>query len=107
MKLFAAFTALSLLAGAALAADPEFTVAIKEHRITPEVLEVPANTKFKLIVDNQDPTPEEAESHTMKFEKVIMPNSKATLKVGPLKPGTYEWFGEFNEKTAQAKIVAK
>ena len=40
-----------------------------------------------LLVLNQDPSPEEFESFSLNREKVILGKGKATLFVGPLKPG--------------------
>jgi len=86
---------------------PSFEIVIKNHKFEPPVLEVPANTKIKLIVKNQDPTPEEFESYELNREKVIPGNSQTIIFIGPLDPGTYPFFGEFNQATAQGKIVAK
>jgi hypothetical protein len=47
------------------------------------------------------------ESHSLNREKVIAPNAKATIFVGPLKPGRYPFVGEFHEKTAKGVIVAE
>jgi hypothetical protein len=58
-------------------------------------------------VKNLDPTPEEFESRDLKREKVIPGKGQATIAIGPLKPGTYKFAGEYNEKTAQGQIVAK
>jgi hypothetical protein len=88
-------------------AEDTFTVVFKDHRIVPEELQVPAGQKFTLVVDNQDATPEEFESHSLKREKVVPGKSKVSVKLGPLKPGTYEIFGEYHEATAQGRIVAK
>lgn len=96
------------LCGLALAADaPEFTLAIKNHRFDPTELKVPAEQRVKLIVHNQDNTPEEFESHSLNREKVIPGGAKVTIYIGPLKPGRYTFFGEFNEKTAQGAVVAE
>lgn len=92
---------------AAQAADPEVTLVIKNHRFEPAEVKVPAGQKIKLIVHNQDPTPEEFESHSLNREKVIPGGQKATLFIGPLKPGRYGFFGEYNEKTAQGTVVAE
>jgi hypothetical protein len=70
-------------------------------------LKVPANTKVKLLVENQDATPEEFESHDLNREKVIQGGSRATIYVGPLQPGRYRFFGEFHEATAQGAIIAE
>ncbi len=97
-----------LTSGPALAAEePERTIVIKEHRFHPEVVEVPAGVRVKLIIHNQDATPEEFESHDLRREKLVTAGGKATIWVGPLPKGEYGFFGEFHEKTAQGKLVAK
>lgn len=98
---------LALLSSAALAETPELKILIKDHKFNPDKLEIPAETKVKLVVKNEDPTPEEFESHDFNREKVIPGNSSANIFVGPLKPGEYSFFGEFNPKTAQGKLVVK
>lgn len=100
----------ALLAAAALsagAADKEYALVIREHRFEPAELRVPANQKIKLVVHNQDSTPEEFESHELNREKVIAPGAKANIFVGPLKPGRYPFYGEFNEKTARGVLIAE
>jgi plastocyanin len=105
--LFASLAALALSA-TAVAADPqEFTLTIKDHKFEPAELTVPAGQKVKLKVVNADATPEEFESHELNREKVIPGNTTASVYVGPLKPGEYPFFGEFNPKTAQGKLIAK
>lgn len=84
-----------------------FTLTLKNHRFHPTELEVPAGKKLRLIVKNLDPTAEEFESHDLRLEKVIPGGKEAVLIIRPLKPGTYKFVGEFNEKTAQGRIVAK
>jgi len=89
------------------AEKPEYTIIIKDHKFEPEVLRVPAGVKIKLIVHNQDPTPEEFESFELNREKIIGGGRKATIWIGPLKPGEYPFFGEFNMDTALGKIIAE
>ena len=105
-SLFAVLVTCVLNAAPAVA-EETYLIVIKEHRMNPTELSVPAGQKIKLLVDNQDATPEEFESFTLNREKIIPGNSKATIYIGPLKPGTYEYFGEFNQSTAQGKIIAK
>ncbi|PUA27015.1 MAG: hypothetical protein B0W54_19470 [Cellvibrio sp. 79] len=88
-------------------AAPEFTIEIRDHLFFPSTLVVPANTKVKLIIINKDSTPEEFESYELNREKVIMGGAKAVIFIGPLKPGDYPFFGEFNPKTAQGLIRAQ
>lgn len=96
-----------LFTGGAFAADPEILLVIKNHKFEPAEVKVKAGEKIKLVVHNQDSTPEEFESHSLKREKVIPGGQKATILIGPLKPGRYTFYGEFNEKTAQGAVVAE
>lgn len=98
---------LLLLPLVASAADADYTLVIKEHRFQPAELIIPAGKKIKLLIENKDATPEEFESHSLNREKVIAGNSTATIYIGPLKPGSYPFFGEFNEATAQGTILVK
>jgi hypothetical protein len=88
------------------AAD-DLVLTIKDHKFTPETLEVPAGQKLKIRVVNQDPTPEEFESYELNREKIIAGNSEAVIFINPLKAGTYPFFGEFNMDTAKGQLVAK
>lgn len=101
------FALLSLFSIAAWAADTDVALSIREHRFEPAEVRVPAGQKIKLVVHNQDSTPEEFESHELNREKLIAPGNKATIFVGPLNPGRYRFFGEFNEKTARGVIIAE
>lgn len=86
---------------------PEIKLAIRNHRFVPAELAVPANTKIKLIVVNEDPTPEEFESHELNREKVVTGRGTIPVYVGPLKPGRYPFFGDFHSDTAQGALIAK
>ena len=101
------FVLLSLFSATAWAADTDVALVIREHRFEPAEVRVAAGQKVKLVVHNQDATPEEFESHELNREKVIAPGSKAIIYVGPLSPGRYPFFGEFNEKTARGVIIAE
>ena len=90
--------------GDARAEVPTFTIEIREHLFYPAELVIPADLKVKLIVVNLDPTPEEFESYELNREKVIMGGARATIFLGPLPPGVYPFFGEFNPKTAQGSV---
>jgi len=92
---------------ASAAGAPQFTLVIKDHRFDPAELTVPAGQKIRLIVDNQDPTPEEFESYQLNREKIVPGHGRIVVFVGPLEPGRYEFFGEFNMATARGWLIAK
>lgn len=95
---------------AARAEDAAFEVriAIRNHRFEPAVIDVPADRPLKLIVTNEDATPEEFESIGLKIERIIPPGKTAEFLVKPLRPNRdYKFFGEFHLDTAQGQLVVK
>ena len=88
-------------------ADTKAMVVIKDHLFQPAEIRVPAGERIMLTVENQDATPEEVESGDMKFEKIIPGSSRGIVRFGPLEPGTYPFFGEFNQATAQGKVIVE
>lgn len=86
---------------------PSFTLVMRAGRFLPESIEVPANTKFRLLLKNEGPGAEEFESIELRKEKVLAPGASSFLIFQPLKPGTYKFFGEFHPETAQGRFIAK
>lgn len=89
------------------AAPVEFRVNIRDHLFVPDVIRVPADQKIRLRIINLDTTSEEFKSFELNREKIIAGNSEAVIFIGPLPPGEYPFFGEFNPATAQGKIIAE
>ena len=99
---------LFLASTAAIADDmPTFKLLMKDGRLFPETLEVPANTRFRLEVKNEGPGAAEFESLELKKELVLAPGVTRSLVFFPMKPGTYKFFDEFHAETAQGRIIAK
>jgi hypothetical protein len=103
-----AATGLMLLAGvSARAEESAAQLTIRNHLFEPVELQIPANTKVKLRVRNADPTPEEFESLELRREKVVPGGQEIVIYVGPLAPGSYEFFGDFHPQTARGHLVVK
>ena len=99
--------ALAMLSLPVWAGKPVFELEIREHLFAPSSFVIPADTKIKLLVHNRDATPEEFESYELNREKVILGGRSAVIFIGPLAPGRYPFFGEFNPKTAQGEIIVE
>ena len=99
--------ALATLSPPLWAEDATYTLSIKDHRFTPAEITIPADTRVKLLVKNLDPSAEEFESYELNREKVIAGGKEAIIYIGPVKPGRYPFFGEFNQDTAQGVVIAK
>jgi plastocyanin len=95
------------IALAARAAESEVRLLIKDHRFTPAEVSVPAGQKLRLRVENQDATAEEFESYALNREKIVPPGGTVVLFIGPLKPGRYEFFGDFHPQTARGWLIAQ
>lgn len=100
-------SAILLMPLAAYAEEGVYSLIIRDHRFQPAEISIPAGKKVILMVENQDATPEEFESHSLNREKIIAGNGKATIYIGPLSPGRYTFEGEFNANTAQGSIIAE
>lgn len=108
MRRFFITFGLLLLSGASLADDlPQYTLVIRDHVYQPTELRVPADAKFKLLIENQDATPEEFESTEFSREKIVLPKSTVSVFVGPLKRGNYRFFGDFHQDTAQGRLIVE
>ena len=100
---------IALSAALASAADTpsELALTLDQHRFSPEELRVKANAPFILVITNKDTEDEEFELSSLRIEKVIAGGKTLRLKMPALKPGTYEFIGDFHEKTAKGRIVAE
>ena len=99
-----------LIAGISIncyAGPPVIEIEIRDHLFFPDEITIPADTKVKLLIKNNDPTAEEFESYELNREKIIAGNTQAVIFIGPLPPGVYPFFGEFFPKTALGKIIVE
>ena len=99
--------AILVLGASVQAEEPTYTLLIKNHQFEPTEIQIPAGQKVILTVKNNDPTPEEFESTELRREKVVPGGEQITVYIGPLRPGSYEFFGDFNPTTARGHIVVK
>lgn len=103
-----AAVAMLLVGGSvARADDTVFKLEFRDHRFVPDHLDVPAHAKFKILVKNSDDTADEFESTDLNREKLVAPGQTITVFLGPLDPGTYHFFGDFHQATAQGVLVVK
>ncbi len=100
-------TALSAVVASAADTPPELALTLDQHRFSPEEIRVKANAPFILVITNKDTEDEEFEMSSLRIEKVIAGGKTLRLKMPALKPGTYQFIGDFHEKTARGRIVAE
>lgn len=98
------------LTGAPLANAQDATsvsVALKNHRFVPAELAAPANKPIVIEVSNEDPTPSEFESKTLRVEKVVAGGAKISVQIRALAPGRYRFFDDYHEDTTEGFLVVK
>lgn len=94
------------LNAAAFADTLTVKLAIQNRQFTPQDLTLPAGTKVKLIIHNQDVIPAEFESYDLSREIVVPGHSQVTVYIGPLNPGRYNFFNDFNHAAQGWVVVA-
>jgi Cupredoxin-like domain len=83
------------------------SIALKDHRFVPAELTAPVNKPITIIVGNQDPTPSEFESKSLRVEKVVAGGAKISVQIRALAPGRYRFFDDYHEDTTEGFLVVK
>ncbi len=96
-----------LAAGAPAAELPTYSVVVRDGRIEPATLAVPAGVRLRLAVRNGGTGPCEFESLGLRVEKVLAPGAASTLVLPPLRPGTYLFVDEFHPDGAPLTLIAQ
>lgn len=106
----AGFIAAALVLAPAVAQaeeEPTFRIEFKDGAVSPQLIEVPANTRIRLELANIGLSPIEFESVELRKEKVVAPGTTSILVIRRLDPGEYSFFDDFHLGGPSAKIVAK
>lgn len=101
------FTLFSLAAVGVACADVEIALSYKDKKFDPPEISAPANTAIVIKFRNLDNDAMELESDSLKIEKVVAAGKNVNIKVKAQQPGRYEFFDEYNEKTARGALVVK
>jgi hypothetical protein len=101
-----AFLLLVATALPAFAADPQVMISIKDHKFVPGDVPTPAGVKVELVIKNGQSVNAEFESTVLHREKIVPAGGQISVFVGPLDPGTYEFFDDFNRAT-NGRLVVK
>ena len=108
-SMFITFTLASLAAVGAARAENAIEIALsyKDKKFDPPEISAPADTPIVIKFRNLDREAMELESDTLHIEKVVAAGKDASIKIRAQKPGRYEFFDEYNEKTARGTLVVK
>jgi len=101
-----AVLAAGLMLPALALAGPTAKIAIRNQAFDPDTLTIPAHQRVQVTVSNEDTMPAEFESYDAGFEQVIPGKTSLPVQVGPLDPGTYQFFNEFHPNS-KGKLIVK
>jgi hypothetical protein len=102
-----AFVPFAFAGGAHADNSVEIALSYKDKKFDPPEINAPANTPVVIKFRNLDKEAMELESDSLHIEKVVAAGKDATIKVKGQKAGRYEFFDEYNEKTARGALVVK
>lgn len=89
-------------------AEPvERVIVIRNGHFYPDVVEVPAHQRIRLVIRNEGPGPEEFESTTLAKETVLAEGVTRKLVLAPQNPGEHAFFGEFHLDTAKGRLIVR
>jgi plastocyanin len=98
-------TLLIVCAVPVLAQQAPIAIAVRDHQFVPAEVPVPAGVKVELVLRNEQTVPAEFESTSLHREKVVAPGATASIFIGPLKPGRYDFFDDFHPATRGVVVV--
>ena len=90
----------------AFAQDTTLQITVQNRQFSPAELQAPANKPLVIVIKNNGAKAVEFESVSLRVEKVVAPNSQASVRVRALAPGRYEFFDDFNPAT-RGNLVAQ
>jgi len=71
----------------------------------PSEVPAPAGVKVQLLVKNEQAVTAEFESNSLHREKIVTAGGQIAVFVGPLDPGSYEFFDDFHNSTRGHLVV--
>jgi len=86
---------------------PVFSIKALGGILEPAMIEVPADTRFKIEIENEGIDPVEFESTELHVEKVLAAGAKSYVVINGLKPGTYTFFDDFHPDTGKVRVIVK
>jgi hypothetical protein len=91
-------------------ADDELTtyaITLKDHHFTPAEIHVPSGKPFIVVVTNADSAAEEFEMLLPPLERVVRPGEQGKVKMRPLAPGRFPFFGENDPDSERGAFISE
>jgi uncharacterized cupredoxin-like copper-binding protein len=94
--------------GAARAEDlATYSITLKDHHFNPAEIHVPTGKPFFVVVTNASDAPDEFEMLIPALEKTLQPGQQGKVKIKPLGPGRFPFFGESDPDNEQGAFMSE
>jgi hypothetical protein len=84
-----------------------YAITLKDHHFTPAEIHVPSGKPFIVVVTNADPAAEEFEMLLPPLERIVRPGEQGKVKIRPLAPGRFPFFGENDPDSERGAFVSE
>jgi hypothetical protein len=105
----AALSALCLAPACLARADDlaTYEITLKDHHFNPAEIHVPTGKPFFVVVTNASDAPDEFEMLIPALEKTLQPGQQGKVKIKPLGPGRFPFFGESDPDNEQGAFMSE
>jgi hypothetical protein len=84
-----------------------YEIELKGHAFSPSEIHVPTGKPFVVVVTNGDSEADEFEMLIPPVEHAVEPGSVARVRVRPLRPGRFPFFGENDPDNEKGAFVSE
>ena len=98
----------SFWASGAVAEDlTSYSITLKNHHFTPAEIHVPTGKPFQIVVTNDNGAADEFEMLLPPVERAIQPGQQGVVRMRPLGPGRFPFFGEADPDSEQGAFISE
>jgi hypothetical protein len=84
-----------------------YEITLKDHHFNPAEIHVPSGKPFFVVVTNASDAPDEFEMLIPALEKTLQPGQQGKVKIKPLGPGRFPFFGESDPDNEQGAFISE
>jgi hypothetical protein len=84
-----------------------YEITLQDHHFTPAEIHVPTGKPFIVVITNASNGPDEFEMLLPARERPLDPGQQGKVKIGPLRPGRFPFFGESDPDNEQGVFVSE
>jgi hypothetical protein len=84
-----------------------YEITLKDHHFNPAEIHVPSGKPFFVVVTNASDAPDEFEMLIPALEKTLQPGQQGKVKIKPLGPGRFPFFGESDPDNEQGAFMSE